>query len=60
MPPILHGLEFCRIIKGAPATQAIPIIMLTALASQDDKLKGFKMGAVGMSAGCLARIFHKF
>jgi DNA-binding response OmpR family regulator len=45
MVPTLNGLEICRLLKGAPATQNIPIIMVTAMATPDDVVRGFKLGA---------------
>lgn len=44
MLPVFHGFEVCRLLKSSPSTSHIPIIMLTALASNDDKLKGFGLG----------------
>ena len=40
--PGLDGFEVCRRIRES---SAVPIIMLTALASLDDKIKGLDMGA---------------
>jgi DNA-binding response OmpR family regulator len=45
MLPKLHGLQVCRMLKTSPLTQHIPIIMVTALGSPEDKLKGFGQGA---------------
>jgi len=45
MLPHLHGYEVCRLVKSAPRVRATPILMLTALATLDDKLRGFKLGA---------------
>lgn len=45
MLPSLNGLEICRLLKGAPATRHIPIIMVTAMATSDDIVRGFKLGA---------------
>jgi DNA-binding response OmpR family regulator len=45
MLPTLNGLEICRLLKGAPATRQIPIIMVTAMATPDDIVRGFKLGA---------------
>lgn len=41
--PKLDGFELCREIRAT--NQTIPIIMLTALGSTDDKLDGFDSGA---------------
>ena len=45
MLPKLHGWQVCRMLKASPITRNIPIIMVTALGSPDDKLKGFGQGA---------------
>ena len=47
MLPGLNGLEICEIIRshGYEEISEIPIIMLTALGSLEDKLKGIEMGA---------------
>jgi two-component system, OmpR family, copper resistance phosphate regulon response regulator CusR len=41
--PYIHGLELCRRIKTA--RPAIPVLMLTALGTTDDKVTGFEAGA---------------
>ncbi len=46
MMPNLDGFETCTRLKAEPETQEIPIIFLTALTNTEDKLKGFKAGAV--------------
>ena len=46
MMPGLDGFETCRKIKANPATQAIPILFMTALGELDDLLRGFDEGAV--------------
>jgi signal transduction histidine kinase len=46
MMPGLNGFDTCRQLKTNPATQAIPIIFMTALSSTKDKIKGFEAGAV--------------
>ena len=47
MLPGLNGWEICKIIRSHEYEQisGIPIIMLTALGSLEDKLKGIEMGA---------------
>ena len=45
MLPGMDGLEVCRTLKGAPATSALPIIMLTARAEEVDKIIGLELGA---------------
>jgi len=41
--PGINGYEFCKTIRSK--NQHIPIIMLTALSSTDDKIEGFDAGA---------------
>ena len=43
--PGMNGLDFARQLKSDPQTKSIPIIMLTARDSVDDKLAGFQAGA---------------
>lgn len=43
--PNLHGYEVCRLLRSAPATCRIPIIMVTAMSRTEDKVRGFKLGA---------------
>ncbi len=45
MLPGLSGLEVCRMLKGDPATAAIPIVMLTAKAEEVDRIVGLELGA---------------
>lgn len=45
MMPKLPGLEVCKLLKNDPATQAIPIIMLTAKAEEIDRVVGLEVGA---------------
>jgi signal transduction histidine kinase len=42
----IDGFETCVRIKSNPATQAIPVIFMTALSDTQDKVKGFSCGAV--------------
>ena len=46
MMPGIDGFETCRRLKADPATQAIPVIFMTALADTTNKVKGFALGAV--------------
>ncbi len=43
--PGMSGTEVCRWIKHNNDTKGIPVIMLTALSSVDDKASGIKAGA---------------
>jgi two-component system cell cycle response regulator len=43
--PDLDGYETTRRLKGDPATCSIPVILITGLNDQDNKLKGLEAGA---------------
>jgi len=43
--PVVNGFEVCRILRMRPATQRIPIIMLTARSSETDRVVGLESGA---------------
>ncbi|HHV57962.1 MAG TPA: response regulator transcription factor [Firmicutes bacterium] len=45
MLPGLSGLEVFKILKGEKKTRAIPVIMLTARASEADRVLGLELGA---------------
>lgn len=45
MLPKMSGLEVCRVLKSDPATQRIPIVMLTAKAEEVDRIVGLEFGA---------------
>jgi len=44
--PGLDGFETCLRLKASEETRDIPVIFMTALASTEDKVKGFEVGAV--------------
>ncbi|MBF0462116.1 MAG: SpoIIE family protein phosphatase [Magnetococcales bacterium] len=46
MMPDMDGYEVCRQIRADEATQAIPIIFVTAMGSNADEAKGLALGAV--------------
>jgi len=46
MMPEINGIELCKKIKGDPRTGHIPVILLTAHYSDDQKLEGFEAGAI--------------
>ncbi len=43
--PRMDGFEFCRRVKNSPDTQMIPVILVTALDTREDVLKGIDAGA---------------
>ncbi|WEK34311.1 MAG: two-component regulator propeller domain-containing protein [Candidatus Pseudobacter hemicellulosilyticus] len=44
MMPQLSGIELLRRIKGDPRTAQIPVILLTAMDSEETQLEGYKTG----------------
>ena len=45
MLPTMSGIELCRQLRRRPATRALPIIMLTARAEEQDAVRGLDTGA---------------
>ena len=45
MLPKINGWEVCKLIRGDPKTEKIPIIMLTSLTQIKDSEKAFEAGA---------------
>lgn len=45
MMPGLDGFETCRRLKAAPETMHIPVVMVTALDQQADRIAGLEAGA---------------
>ncbi len=45
MMPKMDGFEVCRRLKSDPATTHIPVVMVTALSEQSDKVAGLVAGA---------------
>src|SRR5215469_532606 len=45
MLPDCDGLEVFKSLRGSPDLQATPVIFLTALASETDRLVGLQLGA---------------
>jgi len=45
MLPGMDGHEVCRQLRKDPQTQNIPIVMITALASEDHRVSGLELGA---------------
>jgi DNA-binding response OmpR family regulator len=46
MMPRLTGLEVCAALQAEPATERVPVILLTAKAQESDVTRGFDVGAV--------------
>jgi putative two-component system response regulator len=46
MMPGMDGYEVCKRLKNSPETAGIPVIFLSALSEDEDKQKGFDLGAV--------------
>ena len=46
MLPIIDGYKVCQILKANPNTSHIPVIFLSGLDSEYDKIKAFKAGAI--------------
>ena len=44
--PGMNGFELLRQLKESPETESIPVVVLTAWNSTNDKLRGFELGAV--------------
>src|SRR5438034_463464 len=45
MLPGMNGIDLCRRLRREPATRRTPIIMLTAKASESDRVTGLDLGA---------------
>lgn len=45
MMPVMDGMQLCRAVKSDIAWSHIPVILLTAKTTDDDKLEGFGLGA---------------
>jgi len=45
MMPGMDGMEVCRELRANPRTQRLPILMLTAKATESDKVVGLELGA---------------
>jgi two-component system, cell cycle response regulator len=45
MMPEIDGFQTCRKLKDDPLTTSIPVVMVTALTEQEDKVRGLESGA---------------
>src|ERR1035437_7547602 len=45
MMPGINGYETCRLIKASAETAHVPVIMITALSSKEDRIKSIEAGA---------------
>jgi class 3 adenylate cyclase len=43
--PTMSGYEVCRAIRSDPATALLPVVMVTALDPQEERVKGIEAGA---------------
>jgi CheY-like chemotaxis protein len=44
--PSIGGIEACEMLNNDPVGKSIPIIIISALAKQQDKMKAYKLGVV--------------
>ena len=44
--PEMDGFEVCRRLKAQPETSNIPVIFVSAMSDTEEKVQGFKLGAV--------------
>jgi signal transduction histidine kinase len=45
MMPEMSGTELCRELKGSPATEGIPVVLVTSKAEREMKVEGLELGA---------------
>ncbi|GAB5389516.1 MAG: PleD family two-component system response regulator [Alphaproteobacteria bacterium] len=45
MMPGMNGFEVCEKLRATPETAQIPVVMITALTGQDDRIRGLEAGA---------------
>lgn len=45
MMPVMDGFEVIKALKADPATEDIPIVVISALNSNEDIVRGFQLGA---------------
>lgn len=62
MMPGMDGYEVCKAIRANPATEDVPVVMITALSSKSDRIRSIEAGAEDFiskpfdSAEVLARV----
>ena len=56
MMPQIDGFEVCRRLKEDPATKHIPIIIITALADREPRVRGLSAGANDFLAKPIDRV----
>jgi CheY-like chemotaxis protein len=44
--PVIGGMEVCEILNNDPIGKRIPVIIISALDKETDKLKAYKLGVV--------------
>ena len=49
MLPGINGLEICQLLKQDPKTRDVPILMLTARAAEEDRIRALALGALLLS-----------
>ncbi len=45
MMPVVNGFQVCKVLKNDPTLRAVPVILVTALGSVEDKVAGLDSGA---------------
>lgn len=43
--PGMDGIELVKILRGTPSTSTIPILMISGQAAEEQRLRGFELGA---------------
>src|SRR5260370_168754 len=58
MMPDMDGFEVCRRLKSNPATHFIPVVIVTALDSPADRVRGLEAGADDFLTKPVEALFH--